>query len=86
VGLLFLFLLWSCFDYVTAPERRVIPTGCRDELKRSQGQVDALGRLDDLDPFGAFRKMTVKAPLSGDLRHPSDSQPTAARGENRFPD
>jgi len=40
-----------------------------------------LGRVDDLDPFGAFRKMTVKVPLSGDLRHPSDSQINAARGE-----
>jgi hypothetical protein len=49
---------WFCFDYVVAPQRRVIPTGCRDELKRSHGQVDALGRVDDLDPFFAFRKMT----------------------------
>jgi hypothetical protein len=82
-------LLWSCFDYVVARQRCVIPTGCRNELKRSHGQVDALGRVDDLDTFVAFRKMTVKAPLSRDfrdLRHPSDSQTTAARGANTFPE
>ena len=58
VGLLFLVLALACFDYVVAPQRRVIPTGCRDELKRSHGQVDALGWVDNLDQFVAFRKMT----------------------------
>ena len=34
-----LLVLWSWFDYVVARQRRAIPTGCRDELKRSHGRL-----------------------------------------------
>src|ERR1017187_5793227 len=56
--LTFLVLALVLLDSVVAPQRRVIPTGCRDELQRSHRQVDALRRVDDLHSFVAFRKMT----------------------------